>query len=187
MSDGTSRPPPDEASLREAALHYLARYATTESGLRFVLHRRIDRWARLARDRDDVRERAAAAKTFVPAIVARMAALGLVNDAAYAESRVRGLSLGGKSRRAIEARLAAKGVDPEQVRAAFPEDANAELISALILTRKRRIGPFRKTEEADRNKELATLARAGFTRDVASRALSMTPEDAEEAIIAARQ
>ena len=33
---------PDEASLREAALSYLARYAATEAGLRRVLDRRVD-------------------------------------------------------------------------------------------------------------------------------------------------
>ena len=46
-------PPPDAASLREAALKYLARYATTEAGLRQVLHRRIDLWARQAAGEDD--------------------------------------------------------------------------------------------------------------------------------------
>ena len=186
MTDALPRPPPDAVSLKEAALHYLARYATTEAGLRFVLNRRIDRWARLSRDREDVPERVAIAKAAIPAIVARMVALSLVDDAAFAESRVHGLSLAGKSRRAIAARLAAKGINAEQVRAVLPEDAETELISALILARKRRLGPFRKTDEADRNKEFATLARAGFSRDIASRALGMRFEDAEEAIIAAR-
>ncbi len=185
MTDATHRPPPDAASLKEAALHYLARYATTEAGLRFVLNRRIDRWARLAADREDVPERVAIAKAAIPAIVARMVALSLVNDAEFAASRVRGLSRGGKSRRAIAARLAAKGISPAQVRAALPEDGNAELAAALILARKRRIGPFRRTEEGDRAKELAVLARAGFARDVASRALAMKAEAAEAAIITA--
>ena len=185
MTDAPPRPPPDAVSLKEAALHYLARYATTEAGLRFVLNRRIDRWARLSRDQEDVAECVTRAKAAIPAIVARMAALGLVNDAEFAASRARGLARGGKSRRAIAARLAAKGINAEQVRAVLPEDGNAELAAALILARKRRIGPFRRMEEGDRGKELAVLARAGFARDVASRALAMEAEAAEAAIIMA--
>ena len=184
--DPSLRPPPDEASLREAALNYLARYATTEAGLRRVLHRRIDQWAHQAAGGDDVSERAAAAKASVGGIVARMVELGLLNDAAFAESRARGLALSGRSRRAITTRLMAKGIDPERARTVVPEGEDSELVSALILARKRRIGPFRKTEETDRNKELGVLARAGFPRDVALRALAMDAEDAEEAIRVAR-
>ena len=187
MTDTPFRPPPDAASLKEAAMRYVARYATTEAGLRFVLNRRIDRWARLTQDRDDVPERVATAKAAIPAIVARMTELGLVNDAAFAASRARSLSLGGKSRRAILAKLAVKGIGAEQARAALPEEGgDGELISALVLARKRRIGPFRVTDVGDRNKEMAVLARAGFPRDVAARALAMAEGEAEAAIIAAR-
>jgi regulatory protein len=185
MATQTPRPPPDEASLREAALNYLARYATTEAGLRLALHRRIDRWMREAAGRDDVTERAAAAKASVPGIVARMVELGLLNDAAFAESRARGLALSGRSRRAIAARLMAKGIDTERAHAVLPEGEQSELVSALILARKRRIGAFRTVAE-DRNRELGVLARAGFPRDVALRALAMATEEAEEAIRMAR-
>jgi regulatory protein len=187
MSSETTRSPPDEASLREAALNYLARYATTEAGLRQVLHRRIDRWAREAAGQDDVGERAAAAKQTVPGIVARLVELGLLNDAVYAESRARGLALSGRSRRAISARLMAKGIGPDQARAVLPEGEESELVSALILARKRRIGPFRRVAAADRNKELGVLARAGFPRELALRALAMGAAEAEEAIRVARE
>lgn len=179
------RPAPDEASLREAALNYLARYATTEAGLRQVLHRRIDLWARQAAGVDDAGERAAAAKASVAGVVARLVELGLLNDAAFAESRARGLALSGRSRRAIAGRLMAKGIDPDRARAVLPEGDEAELVSALILARKRRIGPFR-TAEPNQNRELGVLARAGFPRDVALRALGMEAEEAEEAIRVAR-
>ncbi len=185
MPPESSRPPPDEASLREAALNYLARYATTEAGLRLVLHRRIDRWARQEEDRDNAAERAAAAKALVPRVVARMVELGLVNDAAFAENRARGLALSGRSRRVITARLMAKGIDAAQVRATLPEDEGGELVAALILTRKRRIGPFRKSEP-DHSRELGVLARAGFPHEIAMRALRMDAEEAEEAIRVAR-
>jgi regulatory protein len=89
------RPAPDTASLHEAALNYLARYATTEAGLRQILHRRIEVWARQAAGEDDVRERATAAKAAVAGVIARLVELGLLNDAAFAENRARGLALSG--------------------------------------------------------------------------------------------
>jgi regulatory protein len=171
--------------LREAALNYLARYATTEAGLRNVLHRRIDRWARAATDRDDVTERAAAAKAAVTGVIQRMVDLGLLNDAAFAETRARGLALSGRSRRAIATKLATKGITPDQARAALPDDEGSELTAALILARKRRIGPFR-TGQADRTRELGVLARAGFSRDIAVRALATEQAEAEALIEAAR-
>ena len=73
-----------------------------------------------------------------------MVELGLVNDAAFAENRARGLALSGRSQRAIAARLMAKGIDPAQARAVSPSGEETELVSALILARKRRIGPFRR-------------------------------------------
>jgi regulatory protein len=184
-ADASGKPPPDEASLREAALNYLARYATTEAGLRRVLLRRIDQWARQASGLEDVKQRAAAATQSVAGIVARLVELGLLNDAVFAETRARGLALSGRSRRGISARLMAKGIDADRARAVLPEDAGSELVSALILARKRRIGPFRKADP-DQNRELGVLARAGFPRDVALKALEMDPREAEEAIRVAR-
>ncbi len=178
-------PPPDEASLRQAALNYVARYAATEAGLRTVLQRRIDRWVRQTADREDAIEQAAAAKASIEGVVARLVELGLLNDAAFAEARARSLALNGRSRRAIAARLAAKGIGAAQAKEALPEDGASELISALILARKRRIGPFRLGVE-DRNRELGVLARAGFPSDIARRALAMAPDEAETAIAAAR-
>jgi regulatory protein len=79
----------------------------------------------------------------------------------------------------------AKGIAPAQARAVSPEGEEIELVSALILARKRRIGPFR-VAEPDQNRELGVLARAGFPRDVALRALAMEADAAEEAIRVAR-
>ncbi len=179
--------PPDAGSLHQAALTYLARYAATEAGLRRVLFRRIDTWARGAADRDLVAEQVAAARQAAADVVARLAASGAVSDAAFAESRARSLVHAGRSRRAAAAQLAAKGVDADLARAALPDDEETELASALVLARKRRIGPFRASDTADRQREFGILARAGFPRAVAERALETDAEEAEEAIRRLRQ
>jgi regulatory protein len=189
-----SEPPPDAAELHDAALAHLARYATTEVGLRRVLERRVDRWARIAAnggsDRETVATQAAAARTVVRDVVARLVAATAVNDVTFAQSRSRSLMRAGRSHRAVMANLAAKGVNSETARAVAPEDAESEVAAALVLARRRRIGPFRLSdaiEPAQRLRELAILARAGFPQDVARRALATDPDEAEALVIQLRR
>lgn len=184
---------PDAARLREAALAHLARFAATEAGLRRVLERRIDRWARAAeaegQPRDAIAPAAAAARAAAAEIARAMVTAGAVDDAGFAESRARRLARAGRSRRAIGAHLAAKGVDVETAEAALPEDPEAELDAALAQCRRRRIGPFARAPEdaAARLEALAALARGGFPRAIAERALDMDAEEAEARLIARRQ
>lgn len=190
MSSESIPPAPDAGSLYQAALNHLARYATTEAGLRRVLMRRIDRWARLQPDADAAAPALLAARAAVDAVVSRVAKAGAVSDAVFAESRARGLVRGGQSKRAIQMRLIAKGVAPELARSAADMDPETELSAALVLVRKRRIGAYRASTEADpmiRMKELALLARAGFSRDIAERALDTDRDDAEIRIIELRR
>jgi regulatory protein len=186
--------PPDSAALREAALAHLARYAATRAGLLRVLNRRIDRWARAAGDRQEdggrITAAAAAARQDARTVVDRLVETGVVNDAAFAAQRAQSLTRSGRSRRAIAAHLAARGIPMDAARDALPEDAEAELGAALALARRRRIGPFRPNlsdaGDADaetRRRELSVLARAGFPESVARQALTMDAEEAEARVI----
>jgi regulatory protein len=181
-----------EASLHQAALAHLARFAATEAGLRRVLGNRIRRWAREAeaagQDADSVAAEAVKAQARAAAIVARLAEAGAVDDAGFARARARRLMGGGRSARATLAHLAAKGVAGEAARAALDqEDVPDELTSAVILCRKRRMGGFAVAEPdpATHRKWLASLARAGFGGETARRALRLTRVEAEE-LLAAR-
>ena len=192
MAIPAALPAPTAATLHEAALNYLARYAATEAGLRAVLNRRIDGWARstASDDRDDLASRVTTLKQDVRAVAAQLVAMGLVNDTAFAEQHAASLIRSGRSRRAITARLAAKGVDPDIARATIPDDPDTELAAALVLTRKRRIGPFRRCNQPDQagqRREMAMLARAGFPRQIVQQALAMDGDEAEARIAAFRQ
>jgi regulatory protein len=190
---------PDAGLLHEAALRHLARYAVTEAGLAQVLRRRVDRWARAAEDDPErVEAVAGAAREAIAGIVARLAASGAVSDAAFAATRVRSLARAGRSRRAIGAHLANKGVPGELAAGALGEDAAGEdahgeegageLAAALIHARKRRMGAWRRKEASPEvtRRELASLARAGFAHGVARRALRMDLDEAEGLIVAFR-
>ncbi|WP_235962062.1 RecX family transcriptional regulator [Falsiroseomonas selenitidurans] len=182
-------PPPGEARLRQAAEAHLARFAATEAGLRRVLARRVDRWARAAEafGMTDLGPLVAEAKRQAAAVAAAMAASGVVDDAAFAESRARRLLRAGRSRRAALAHLAQKGVAGEVAAEAVGE--GAEMEAALAFCRRRRLGPFAAgdaTPEAHRQ-ALAALARAGFGRAEAAAALAMDPAEAEDRLLAFRR
>jgi regulatory protein len=177
---------PDAARLRDAALAHLARYATTGAGLTRVLDRRVDRWARAVQAEP---EQVKAAKAVVRGVVAKLAEIGAVDDAAYAEMRARSLSRAGRSRRAIAAHLAQRGVAAETAAGVLPDDAEAELAAALAWSMRRRIGPFRRSpvDQAGQLRELGVLARAGFAQPVARAALAMPPDEAAARISALRR
>jgi regulatory protein len=178
-------PQPTESSLREAALAYLAKFSATEAGLVRVLDRRIERWARAAGAEP---EAVAQSRGWARAVAARLVAAGVVDDAAFAERRAAALTRAGRSRRAVAAHLAARGVDGAVADAILPDDAATELGAALAFARRRRIGPFlRPDAEPDQMRALGMLARAGFSHAVALEALRMAPDDAEAAVIALRQ
>ncbi len=180
---------PSEARLHEAALAHLARFAATEAGLARVLTRRVDRWARRAeaegQDHEQVLAAAGTARMAAQQVARKLAGSGVVDDAAFAASRARRLARGGRSRRAIAAHLSAKGVAGEVAQAVLPDD---ELGAALMLCRRRRFGPFAREEMTPevRLKALAAMARAGFAHGVATTALGMEPEAAEDRVRALR-
>jgi len=154
-------------SLENAALFYLGRFATSRENLRRVLMRRVERSVR-----HHGTDRAEGAM-LVEAVLAKLATMGLLDDAAYAEMRAVGLRRKGASARAIALALRRKGVDGEAIAAATAAADEAtetpELAAAVKLARKRRLGPWRpaKARRENREKDLAALARAGFSYDTA--------------------
>lgn len=188
-----SGPAPTRARLHDAALAHLARFATTEAGLIRVLDRRIDRWARAAgaegaSDPDAIAGAQQAGRQAAREVARALVQSGVVNDTAFAGARARSLTRAGRSRMAVSAHLAAKGVPQAVAQAALP-DPESELAAALAYARRRRLGPFRTSEanEDTRRKEMGALARAGFPQPVAQQALRMAPDDAKALVTLLKQ
>jgi regulatory protein len=170
--------PLDAASLYEAAIHYMARYAATEAGLARILARKIERWGKMQADGivpEDVAQSVRQAKSEIPGIVNRLKELGVVNDQAFALSRSKRLIRGGKSHRATLAHLSAKGIKNPALKA----DPAHELAAACAYLRRRRAGPF---GPAPANKILAAMARGGFSPGIARRAMALDLSEAENLI-----
>lgn len=174
--------PPRKAtrqSLENAALHYLERFAASADALRRVLMRRVERSAQ-AHDTDR-----AEGAAMVDAILERFRQSGLLNDAVYAEGRTATLHRRGASARGIRRQLAAKGVDRDTVEAAIArlaeEAPDPDFAAAIAYARRRRLGPWRGGDRATRrDRDLAALARQGFSYDVARRVIDAPSPEALE-------
>lgn len=156
-----------EKYLKNSALYYLQRYATSSANLKSVLMRRIKRSS--SHHDTSVDEGAA----LLDGVVTRLEELGLLNDGAFAEAQAVSLHRRGTSRRAIRMKLFQKGLGGDDIDAALTalgdEFENAEFTAAAALARKRRLGPYREKDARKElyEKDLAALARAGFSYDIA--------------------
>ncbi len=157
--------------LRNSALYYLERYASSTANLRRLLMAKVNRSARA--HGTDPAEGAAA----VDALLADFVRDRVLDDARYAEGRALALYRRGASTRAIRAGLAAKGVAAEDIGRALAtlrdESDDPDLTAALTFARRRRLGPYRPhAARADhRARDLAALGRQGFAYDVARRVI----------------
>ncbi len=169
------RPTPDR--LRRRALAYLERFSTSRAHLGSVLRRRAFREAAsLELDPEPI-------EASIEALLDDLARLGLLDDRAFAETRVRRLVEKGRPTRRIMQELATKGVGREVAKNALEtigeETPDLDLAAALAFARRRRLGPFATSGGRERTpeQELAAFGRAGFAYAVARKVLEASSVD----------
>ncbi|HEY6725042.1 MAG TPA: regulatory protein RecX [Polyangiaceae bacterium] len=180
MSDSQRLPDSQRLArvLDEAALKYLERFDASIAKLRTLLLRKGRTLAPEGTSRDEL-------EAAVTELVARYQRSGIVDDARFAEASIRSLRQRGLGERAIVHRLSAKGVEAGTAREALgrvdADQAEPELEAALRFVRRRKLGPHRTTAVTakERRKDLQALARAGFSYEVAQRALGAEALDAD--------
>ncbi|HEY9080668.1 regulatory protein RecX [Magnetovibrio sp.] len=171
--------------LANIALHYLERYASSAANLKRVLERRVFK-ASLFHDDLDVD----AARGWIDALIQRYLDAGLLNDLNYAETRARSLMARGTAARVIRIKLMEKGVDGETIdralEALVDEHPEPELAAAIKLARRRRLGPYGDpaTRADKKDRDLAAMARAGFSYDMARRVIDCDDKDELEDLLA---
>lgn len=169
MAERKPPKPVTAAYLERAAVAYLERYGSSSDNLRRVLIRKATRRAAEAPD--------AAVRAAIDETVAKAVRSGLVDDRAYAESKLASLLRRGASAGTARAKLAAKGVGREIIAAALEEAEPDEFAQARRYAERRHLGPFRPVPDpARRERDMAVLARAGFSYRAAEAALR-TGED----------
>ncbi|MEM6827067.1 MAG: RecX family transcriptional regulator [Pseudomonadota bacterium] len=184
--------PLDETALRDLALSYAARFATTAAKLENYLARKI-RERGVAED-EDGRTR----ELDVTGLVTRLIELGYVDDDAYARSRSRDLTQRGYGKRRVEQALWAAGIE-EQTRADHAPGEAASRKAAMLLARKRGFGPFGRRdfdeegEDQDarrkrREKQVAAMLRAGHLYEHVQFILEASqPSEVEDWVIEAEE
>jgi len=163
------RTPPklDEVKLRELALAYVGRFATSRAKLRAYLNRKL-------------RERgwSGDAAPDPEGIAESFAVQGYVDDSAYALMKSRALSGRGYGKRRVAQALRAAGIG-EGDSGAANDLADQEAVSAALrFAERRRIGPFAVRSNDDpreREKAVAAMIRAGHSFALARTIAAMDP------------
>jgi regulatory protein len=168
--------------LQNAATAYLERYATSADGLRRVLARRVAKARMLEAPVMDNVERV------IDSIVANFVDAGVINDHAFAQTKARSLHRRGTSTKLTRHKLKRAGIDDvalDKALAGLDEELHTdpntrEWRAAIALARRRRLGPHRQANERKehRARDLATMARAGFSYDVARKVIDAADPDA---------
>ena len=160
------RKPLNGERLHELALFYLGKFATTRAKLRTHLNRKL-------RERGWEGEEA----PDVDRLVERLAASGLVDDAAYALSKSRSLSERGYGMSRVRQSLRMAGVDEADGTEAQELAAEEAASAALRFAKRRRIGPFADIipERKERERALAAMIRAGHSFELSRRVVDAEP------------
>jgi len=160
---------PTKVRLRHIALYYLERFESSEDNLRAVLRRRIDKYAFFDKTYNPTQ-----AYQWVEEVISECVQKNFVNNERFADFKISSYLQAGKSRRYIEQKLKQKGIDEKIISELLDNSAYSEFDTALNFARKKKIGRFHENDETrinNRQKDLATLIRAGFDYDIAKEIL----------------
>ena len=166
--------------LTNKAMHYLGRYASTTARLRQVLQKFA------GRKLESVPPKVTAQA--IEAVIADCQKFGYVDDNAFIQMRIRAGRKAGQSERQILNKLQQAGIDrdsaSDSLKAHRAESSDAEHLAGLIHIRKKRLGPYTKHADDAQTlyqKQMAKLARAGFSLDIIKSILSLNSiEEAED-------
>jgi len=176
--------------LDNAAAYYLGRYASSSANLKRILMRRAHKSCAFHETPLEDAEK------LIDELVERYQSAGFLDDNRYAYNLVLSLRNKGKSKRQIMQRLYEKSVDASlfdkillQVDAEIKEatEMDTEMLAAWRYAKRRRLGPFHRPGDDRKElwqKDLGSLARAGFSYDIASHILGQeeVPEEVEDAL-----
>lgn len=157
--------------LKNIALYYLQRFESSAANLKSVLMRRVNDYAYHVPEFNKQE-----AVEWINEIVEQFEGYGYINDERYAEMKVKDYIAAGKSARYIKGKLQLKGIKENSIDAILEEQEYDPYELAMKFAKKKRIGPFRLSEEdrqENRSKDLMKIVQAGFSYDIAQRICGM--------------
>lgn len=163
--------------LENAGAYYLQRFSASISQFRQVMSRKI---AKSCRDHPD--QSMETCHVLLENVIQKFINLGYLNDAAYANALHASLQNKSFARSRIIRTMQQKGVPQDILQEILPEqNENDDLRSAIKWARRKKLGPYSLREKPNQQqRDLAAMARAGFSFECANKALRLPPEEAED-------
>jgi regulatory protein len=165
------RPPLNETRLRDLALHYVGRFATTRAKLIAYLRRKITERGWEDANAPDPQ-----------GIAARLVELGYIDDAGFAATKGAALTRRGFGTRRVGEALRAAGVEENDRAPALDDATSARWAAADAFARRKRLGPYAAApvEREKRDKQIAAFLRAGHDYATARRWIDAAPGEMPE-------
>ena len=175
--------PPKKISdryLYNSGLAYLQRYPASSMHFRSVMMRKINKSCR-HHEGQNLDECA----MMLDKLIVQFKELDLLDDSAYLKGMITSLRRRGLSALQIYNKLQQKGykrpdIEPELKKHDMDEyqtEHEGDIHAALVFARKKKLGPFDRLNKRDPEKSLATMARAGYSYDIAKKTINMKPND----------
>ncbi len=166
MTGKRPRPPLDDGSLRDLALRYVSRFATSRAKLLAYLNRKLQ-------ERGWDGEGAPAPEQ----LVERLAELRYVDDRSFAVMKSAALTRRGYGARRVAQTLRADGIADADREEADTQLSNDSWDAADRFARRKRLGPYAAApaDLRQRDKAIAAFLRAGHGFDTARRWIDSAP------------
>ena len=164
--------------LHNSGLYYLERFSSCSENFRRVMRRKISKSCYAHPDQDENK-----CHEMLEELIIKFERLDLLNDRTYARAQITTLRRRGKSTRYIQNHLTGKGLSADHISAALfhyaeeHSDDQGDETAALTFARKKKIGPYRGSKEKNAQKELSSLARAGFSYDIARKIIELDSDE----------
>lgn len=167
-------PPLSVNWLKTEAMRHLQRWPASEQRVRRLM------WDRVKRAQSFHGGTRSEAAPMIAQAMTELLASKLVDDGRLAVLWVDSLMRRGTSRRMIQQKLRQKGIDGSHISAAIEayetdDGSDPERATAMAYAKRRRLGCFRQPPDDSyerRQKDLASMARAGFSYGIAQDVLS---------------
>lgn len=160
-----------EKYLYNSGLAYLQRFPASTHHFRVVMGRKIHKSCRHHTEQDKD-----TCLSMLEKVTQQFIELGLLDDQAYLKGMVYSSRRKGLATQMIIQKLTIKGFDQNRIKQEIDQydqdyvhDDNGEYMAALTLARRKRLGPYLPETMIDKktpDKQMAALARAGFSYDI---------------------
>ena len=151
--------------LNKYAINYLSKYDTSKNNLEKILRNKIRRMNLEKKEKFIL-------YNSIASIITGLESKKFINDKYYSESKIRNLSLQGKSKNSIKSYLILKGIKKDLINEMLNnfelENPDWEMKSAKIFIRKKRLG---MKDTKNMKKDLAKMAHAGFDYNISKKTL----------------